>query len=111
VNDRLPLINAYIASWTLPKSLIRASGGLLDKGKPPATAGRKASGPQPRRRGRVAGLPKGSEGVMQYHALLAWKAWSKAFAMPLWNPYGAAITATLFALLLAYMLKSVMSRQ
>jgi hypothetical protein len=48
---------------------------------------------------------------MQYHALLAWKAWSKAFAMPLWNPYGAAITATVFALLLAYMLKSVMSRQ
>jgi hypothetical protein len=48
---------------------------------------------------------------MQYHALLAWKAWSKAFTLPLWNPYGAALTATLFALLLGYMVKSMMSRQ
>ncbi len=59
--------------------------------------------------GRVAGLPKGSrEGTMQHHMLVAWKAWKVAFQLPLWNPYGAAITAMLFALLLGYMLKSML---
>ena len=48
---------------------------------------------------------------MQHNMLIAWKVWSKAFQMPLWNPYGAAITMTVFAMLLAYMVKSVMNRE
>lgn len=47
---------------------------------------------------------------MQHTMLMAWKVWSKAFELPLWNPYGAAITATLFTLLLGYMAKSMMHR-
>lgn len=47
---------------------------------------------------------------MQHYALTAWKAWKVAFQLPLWNPYGAAITAMLFALLLGYMLKSMLHR-
>jgi hypothetical protein len=47
---------------------------------------------------------------MQHHMLVAWKAWKFAFQMPLWNPYGAGITVMLFALLLGYMLTSMLRR-
>ena len=48
---------------------------------------------------------------MQHTMLMAWQAWKLAFQVPLWNPYGAAITATLFTVLLGYMIKSMMGRE
>lgn len=47
---------------------------------------------------------------MQSTALIAWKAWSKAFELPLWNPYGAAFTIMLLTLLVGYMLKTMLRR-
>ena len=48
---------------------------------------------------------------MWHHLFLAWKTWANSIHSPLWNPYGAAITASVFALVITYMLISVIQRE
>ena len=47
-----------------------------------------------------------------WHLLfIAWAVWARLFHTSLWNPYGASISLMLFALLLGYVVKSMLSRE
>src|SRR5262249_23326024 len=114
VSGRLPSLNALAISCELPKSPVRLLRGRTPRQRQTAgNGGTQSLPPHPgaSRAGSGVAERKSMEGVMWHLLFIAWAVWARLFNTSLWNPYGASISLMLFALLLGYLCKQMLSRE